>query len=205
MARGDRAAQPLTGRSKGDLVVRAVALGTPMKTILVTLLAACCAFTATAASSTATSTTPARRLAFVRDPGALYVINEDGTGERRLTPPGVKVQGFAWSPDGRNIALGWQRGKTTKIMVIDANGRHGRAVSTGPEDSLPTWSPSGKWLAYLRGGLGKYGGHGQIWLVRPNGRDKRRLTRTLYDAGDPSWSPRGGLIAYDWVRAGYYS
>ena len=52
--------------------------------------------------------------------------------------------------------------------------------------SRPRWSPDGKQLAYLKGGL--------LWTMRADGTAKRRLTTRA--AAGPSWSPDGRFLAF---------
>jgi len=60
---------------------------------------------------------------------ALYVINADGTGFRRLTPvrPKVETMNPAWAPDGRKIAFDEYRYPMTvsnRTYVMRADGTH---------------------------------------------------------------------------------
>src|SRR3989442_4301419 len=71
----------------------------------------------------------------------------------------------AWSPDGRSIAfvsnrtLDPDRNDDTNIYVIEA--RHGAqprqlTAYAGSDGGRPSWSPDGKWIAYLQGDETKY-------------------------------------------------
>jgi Tol biopolymer transport system component len=51
---------------------------------------------------------------------------------------------------------------------------------------MPTWSPDGKWIAYV--------GDGGLSEVLADGTGKRLLLRR--DVFSPTWSPDGGRIAY---------
>jgi dipeptidyl aminopeptidase/acylaminoacyl peptidase len=74
-----------------------------------------------------------RKIAFVRDffPARrteLYVMNADGSGQRRLA---CMASGpAAWSPDGRKLAFVGIGGRTFKIYVLNADGS-GRRGLTG--------------------------------------------------------------------------
>lgn len=79
-----------------------------------------------------------RRLVFARwgDPNAIYVVNTDGTGERRLRP------GYdpAWSPDGTQIVFVRFGG----LAVMNADGSNARTVAAADQTAFhyhgePDW------------------------------------------------------------------
>jgi Tol biopolymer transport system component len=83
----------------------------------------------------------------------IYVMNPDGTGERRLTDQPGHDSFPAWSPDGQRIAFASRRavdGKVnTDIYVMDAYGSAvKRLTHTSAYDWDPAWSPDGGQLAY---------------------------------------------------------
>ena len=66
-----------------------------------------------------------RRIAFLsrRDGNkALYVMNADGSGQRRLTRDASNSATPAWSPDGRKLAFESVRNGTTGVYVVNADG-----------------------------------------------------------------------------------
>jgi len=70
------------------------------------------------------------KFAFVRSfgtaPADVYIMNADGSGQRRLTQnPGW--DGYpAWSPDGHSIAFDSERDGKVGLYVMNADGsRHG--------------------------------------------------------------------------------
>ena len=85
--------------------------------------------------------------AAMRD-GALYVMNADGSGRRKLLNRGVQQDlPLVWSPDERSIAFvrgilgGWERG-SGEIFVINTDGSGLQRLTrrTG-QDFSPVWSP----------------------------------------------------------------
>jgi dipeptidyl aminopeptidase/acylaminoacyl peptidase len=72
----------------------------------------------------------------------VYVMNADGTGERRLTPDG---QGDSprWSPVGRKVAFASARYGTA---VVDVDG--GTVTSVYGKPTNPAWSPTGTALVF---------------------------------------------------------
>lgn len=121
----------------------------------------------------------------------IYVLDVDGSGERRVTDsPGL--EGFpAWSPDGERIAFTSDReGGTWELYVMDADGSEQTRLTNTPEDEAePIWSPDGKEIAFVSGFNGD---DPSIWVMAADGSDRRRLASGTY----PSWSPDGERIAY---------
>jgi len=93
------------------------------------------------------------RIAFSRDQGsAIYIMDADGSGVRRLVDAGADNLEPAWSPDGRWIAFtsGPNIDETSVTLVRpDGSGLHRigpRGVSTGV-----SWPPDGSRIAFARG------------------------------------------------------
>ncbi len=114
----------------------------------------------------------------------------------------------AWSPDGKTIAF--DRDDGASLWLIDADGRNMRRLDIGSPPCLgggePDWSPDGQWIAFVRCEPPASGGTerprtmwSDIWLIRPDGSDLRRLThadRLAWAAHSPAWSPDGKRIVF---------
>ena len=87
----------------------------------------------------------------------IYVMDADGGNQRRLTNNPASDYAPSWSPDGKRIvfvsdrdghvdANGWPTGD---IYVMDADGGNPQNLTNNPfHDSLPSWSPDGKRIAF---------------------------------------------------------
>ena len=118
------------------------------------------------------SASAAQKIAFIAastDPGGarveLYVINADGSGERRLVEtarvsPTTATQYElssepAWSPDGRKIAYVGMADDGNTDVYVGADGLGQQRLTRHPKvDGNPAWSPDGRKIAFTRGQSG---------------------------------------------------
>jgi Tol biopolymer transport system component len=139
------------------------------------------------------------RIAFVSERDGdqdVYVMTSDGGDETDVSANDVLDDFPAWSPDGRRIAfVAYLRGADpfsigsgdAEIFVVDADGGRPVAVSGSRAwDGDPAWSPDGRWIAFTR-----RAGHGEIYVMRPDGSDQRLLRGLPGTANDccAVWRP----------------
>ena len=124
---------------------------------------------------------------------AVYVVNVDGTGNRRLTPGSMNAgDGPDWSPDGKWILFrshGNEDGKQSQIHVIHPGGTGLKRLTQfkrGTIVSSSTFSPDGKWIVVGASGVG---GNGDLNVMRSDGSRMRAITRTTLWEGAPDWGP----------------
>lgn len=87
------------------------------------------------------------RIAFVRH-GDIYSIKPTGTGQRLLAGGGHD-SGPRWSPNGSRLAY-LDHGD---LWIMNADGSHKHQITAGAPrttDGRPSWSPSGRYLAFVR-------------------------------------------------------
>ncbi len=128
----------------------------------------------------------------------IYIMNPDGTGERRLTFSGEGKNSNIpqWSPDGTQIAFASNReddvGRSS-IYVMDADGSNARRLTpVGAGDYFPQWSPDGTSIAFMS----SRDGDAEIYVMHPDGSNLRQLTKN--DAFDAvyAWSPDGRRLLF---------
>jgi Tol biopolymer transport system component len=120
-------------------------------------------------------------------------ISEMARKQFRITDDVVQAKFIRWpsaSADGKTIAFV----AIGRIYVQDgATGRPRRvtAASFTPLEYAPTWSPDGRWLAFV---TFDDTARGHLWKVAVTGGTPQRLTKDAADLVDPVWSPDGRSI-----------
>jgi TolB protein len=100
------------------------------------------------------------------------------------------------SPDGRYIAFDSDRDGERAVYVADADGGHARRVSGKGYAAVPSWSPDGRSLVFVRAEAARPRTW-NLWQLTLASGELRRLTSHSY--GQPwggSWFPDGQRIAY---------
>ena len=144
----------------------------------------------------------------------IYRVRTDGSGLEQLTrDPAFDDQGIL-SPDGNALAFVSSRSGQADIWILELKTRRLRNLTQDPGgDFRPSWSPDGQWIAFSsdrdskkpRGAFVTQHST-EIYRVRPDGSQLRRITYQDAFAGSPTWSPDGKRLFYyeatiDQVRA----
>ncbi len=137
------------------------------------------------------------KIAFISSPDGdseIYVMNEDGSAQTRLTFNPASESGPAWSPDGSKIAFVSTRDGNQEIYVMNADGsEQTRLTQNVADDFSPAWSPDGQKIAFTTFRDGK----GEIYVMNADGSMPTNLTHhPAYDA-EPAWSPDGAKIVFN--------
>ena len=164
----------------------------------------------------ATYSPDGRRIAFARmpvgadpeDQAELWLMDDDGSHQRRVTFNRQPDYAPAWSPDGQKlvfarrpprIAPGADLGPAD-LWILELRSGAERPLTSTPaaEEGHPQWSPDGDRIAFESDISGDF----EIYTIRPDGHDGRRLTRNPDFDLVPSYSPDGRRITYSSQRDG---
>src|SRR5437868_9848549 len=119
------------------------------------------------------------------------------------------------SPDGKRVAFvvttidERKHEYRSAIWMVSTEGGEAQRFTAGPANaSNPSWSPDGRWLAFVSERAGAPAGKDeqepkkkgksktQVWLIPTDGRKTRQSTFAQACASNPAWSPdtKRGLI-----------
>lgn len=138
----------------------------------------------------------------------IYSMAPDGSDVRRHTDCRTVCTYPVPSPDGRSIAhrkivdgpgLSWglePGGRNSEVFVTAIDGSTTvNVTNNGAFDGWPMWSPDGRWLVFSSN-RDKVANTGQIYAVRPNGTEVRRLTLDSMSRAQPSFSKDGTTLYF---------
>ncbi|MCU0480727.1 MAG: DPP IV N-terminal domain-containing protein [Anaerolineae bacterium] len=99
-----------------------------------------------------------------------------------------------WSDDGAQLAYLVGGQYFSELWVADANGAHGRTLTSGMRlyQGQYDWSPSGTHIAFTS----ERDGNREIYLVNVSNGATINLTRNSAHDSAPQWSPDGTQIAF---------
>lgn len=134
-----------------------------------------------------------KQILFASDRGGanqLYIGNLDGSGVHQISHLPALVGRSDWSPQNLVVTYSgdsWK--KEVYLMNLDGSNQH-RVSPPGGNSQGPSFSPDGQWIAFTAYFDHPNDIHGcEIYVVRVDGTDLRRLTDNDYCDYQPRWGP----------------
>ena len=126
-----------------------------------------------------------------RNGSAIYVLDADGWGLRRITPLRLNAGSPDWSPDGKRIVFNssYEGQAAVEIYTVRPDGSGLKRVRDEPEDGFsfePVWSPDGKRIAFAHATRTT---PPHIWTMKRNGKGLTQITHGRKPDDRPDWGP----------------
>lgn len=127
--------------------------------------------------------------------GAIFEFDLDTGAERQLTDLGGYCGGADVSPDGHRIAFHRVFEGTSELWMMGAHGQEPRAITaTFLDEYSPAWSPEGDWLVCTVGVEHDGRGTFDLWLIRPDGSERRLVSDAPNTQMEPEWRRGAALV-----------
>ncbi len=123
---------------------------------------------------------------------ALYIMNIDGTGVRRLTHFKEFANAPSWSPDGTKLAFAAQDSGNFDIFTVNVDGSGLKRITAHnrkpngkkANNEYPTFSSDGRLIMYTSDRTGK----NQIYVSTVDGNNEYPITQDEHNYYSPKWS-----------------
>ena len=140
------------------------------------------------------------------EPAQIMIMRPDGSDAHAVTK-GSGNAGFpSWSPDGTQIVYRFwtenERGEGLRIVDVATGQSH---ILTTEYDTLPLWSPTDDVIMFTRYASDARFPYDEfdIYTIRPDGTELKRLTNAEGNDAHSSWSPDGNYILWSSSRFGF--
>jgi len=150
----------------------------------------------------------ADEIVFVRQ-GALWRVSIGETEARRLTPSMEGLRDPVFSPSGDRVAFYAIESGHQDLWLVPTDGAGEARLLTDGAMSVddprfePSWSPDGRWIAYVSNVADYW--EDDIYRVEVGTGDVQRLTWALMASSTPRWSPSGDRLALmGTAKSGYW-
>ncbi len=141
-----------------------------------------------------------RSSSIVNKSPSIYLMNADGTNQRRLTLSTGMYDTPRWSPDGAYIAFSstfYDPGRDrSEIFIVNKTGTETRRVtySSSSDPAIfnygPSWSPDESRLVFTS----YRNGNREIYSISASGTNETQLTNDPAIDADPFWMPNGKIV-----------
>jgi Tol biopolymer transport system component len=129
-------------------------------------------------------------------PAQIALIKPDGSNFRLIVDDAMNNGFPSWSPDGADITF--KRGR--QVVVMSLADRHIVSLTDDAHwNNFPQWSPTDDRILFMSDRDGRF----ELYTVRRDGTDRRRLTHVAGDNAHASWCSDGQWIVFTSGRMGF--
>jgi Tol biopolymer transport system component len=129
----------------------------------------------------------------------VYIMNPDGSDQKRLSNSPAADVGPAFSPDGNNVAFASDRDGDAEIYVMDADGSNQQMLThNSATDTEPVFSPDGSMVAFASDRDGNF----EVYVMDADGTNQTNLTNDAASSARAAFSPDGQKIVFESFRDG---
>ena len=139
-------------------------------------------------------------------PSQIMIMRPDGSDASAVTKGSANAGFPSWSPDGTQIVYRlWTTNEQGEgLRIVDVATGESRVLTT-EYDTLPAWSPKGDVIMFTRYANDERFLYDEfdIYTIRPDGTDLKRLTDAEGNDAHSLWSPDGNYILWSSSRFGF--
>lgn len=123
----------------------------------------------------------------------IYLMNADGTDQRRLTRNSTTDRAPALSRDGQRVAFLSYRDGNAEIYLMNADGTNQRRLTNNAAQDLdPSLSLDGRQITFVSDRDGNL----EIYLMNADGTNQRRVTNNQTEDWAPIFTPLANKIVF---------
>lgn len=127
----------------------------------------------------------------------VWIMNTNGSNNRRLTEDPGNEGNPSWHPDSSKIIYS----SNGDLWLINRNGTDKKQLTNDEFDNIdPVFSHDGEWIAFSSNRNGNY----DIWAMKPES-SIIQLTSINSTQKEPSWSPNNNKLVYTSNEDGNYN
>ncbi len=131
--------------------------------------------------------------------GDIAIINSDGSHLKILTDSKGNYGFPSWSPDGKKIVYRAATDSVKGLFIVEIETGKITMLTNNSQDNFPGWSPKGDLIAFTSRRDDNY----DIYSIKPDGTDLKKLTSDPGNDAHSVWSPDGKWIAFSSGRTGF--